>query len=75
MYKRQVSNLVERIDLSQTIGFDQFTDLNAKSRIRGQKNGTISMVLETSESGDLALCSLIDLLIAALNPFPDSTDK
>ena len=70
-----VSNLIERIDLSQTIGFDQFTDLKAKSRIRGQKNGTISMVLETSESGDLALCSLIDLLIAALNPFPDSTDK
>ena len=45
-----VSNLIERIDLSQTIGFDQFTDLKAKSRIRGQKNGTVSMVLETSES-------------------------
>ena len=65
------SNLIERIDLSQTVGFEQFTQLNAKSRIRGQKNGTMSMVLETSESGGSALCSLIDLLVAALNPFPE----
>jgi hypothetical protein len=64
------SNLIERIDLSQTIGFDQFTDLKATSRIRGQQNGTISMVLNTTESGGGALCSLVDLLVAALNPFP-----
>ena len=66
------SNLVERIDLSQSVGFDQFSKISAQSRTRG-KNGTISMVLETSESGGAALCSLIDLMVAALNPFPDST--
>tara|TARA_B110000495_G_scaffold133957_1_gene117187 strand:- start:472 stop:1149 length:678 start_codon:yes stop_codon:yes gene_type:complete len=64
------SNLIERIDLSQTIGFEQFTDLKATSRIRGKQNGTISMVLNTTESGGGALCSLVDLLVAALNPFP-----
>ena len=66
------SNLIERIDLSQSVGFDQFSKISAQSRTRGKQNGTISMVLETSESGGAALCSLIDLMVAALNPFPDS---
>ncbi len=67
------SNLIERIDLSQSVGFDQFSNISVQSRTRGKQNGTISMVLETSESGGPALCSLIDLLVAALNPFPDSS--
>ena len=67
------SNLLERIDLSQSVGFDQFSKISSQSRTKGKQNGTISMVLETSESGGPALCSLIDLMVAALNPFPDST--
>ena len=69
-----VSNLIERIDLSQTSGFDQFSELRVNSKIRNQKNGMFSMSLETSEPGGGALRSLIDLLVAALNPFPQNND-
>ena len=69
-----MSNLIERIDLSQTSGFDQFSELRVNSKIRNQKNGMFSMSLETSEPGGGALRSLIDLLVAALNPFPQNND-
>lgn len=67
------SNLIERIDLSQTIGFEQFENLKVTKKIRNQQNGIISMSLETTEVGGSALCSLIDLMVSALNPFPQTS--
>ena len=66
------SNLIERIDLSQTVGFDQFEGLKVTSKVLNKQNGSISMSLDSSEVGGDALCSLIDLLVAALNPFPST---
>jgi hypothetical protein len=68
-----VGNLIERIDLSQTIGFDQFENINASSTTKNQRVGTVVLSLESSESGGVAICSLIDLMVAALNPFPAET--
>jgi cell division protein FtsB len=65
-----VSNLIERIDLSQTVGFDQFNGITASSRVKNQSVGTLSVSLDTTETGGLAICSFIDLLVVALNPFP-----
>jgi hypothetical protein len=64
------SNLIERIDLSQTVGFEQFEGLKVTSKVLNKQNGSISMSLDSSEVGGDALCSLIDLMVAALNPFP-----
>ena len=66
-------NLIERIDLSQTIGFDQFENINASSTTKNQRVGSVVLSLDSSESGGVAICSLIDLLVAALNPFPAET--
>ena len=66
------SDLVKRIDLDKTIGFDQFTDLQASSKSSNQKSGRIICSLQTSETGGEAICSLIDLMVAAFNPFPSS---
>ena len=66
------SDLVKRIDLDKTIGFDQFTDLQASSKSSNQKSGRVSISLQTSETGGEAICSLIDLMVAAFNPFPSS---
>jgi hypothetical protein len=63
-------NLIERIDLSQTIGFDQFENIKASSTTKNQRVGSIALSLDSSESGGVAICSLIDLMVAALNPFP-----
>lgn len=66
-------DLIERIDLSSTSGFDQFDNLTVHQKIQNQRNGMISMSVDTTESGGQAICSLIDLLVAALNPFPDNS--
>ena len=66
-------DLIERIDLSSTSGFDQFDNLAVHQKIQNQRNGMISMSVDTTESGGQAICSLIDLLVAALNPFPDNS--
>lgn len=66
-------NLIERIDLSNTSGFDQFDNLTVHHKIQNQRNGVISMSVDTTESGGQAICSLIDLLVAALNPFPNNS--
>ena len=66
-------DLIERIDLSSTSGFDQFDNLAVHHKIQNQRNGMISMSVDTTESGGQAICSLIDLLVAALNPFPDNS--
>lgn len=66
-------NLMERIDLSNTSGFDQFDNLTVHHKIQNQRNGMISMSVDTNESGGQAICSLIDLLVAALNPFPNNS--
>lgn len=67
------SDLIYRIDLAQTFGFDQFVNLTAHRKIRNQRSGVIKMSVDTTESGGQAICSLIDLLVAALNPFPDDS--
>ena len=66
-------DLIERIDLSSTSGFDQFDNLTVHQKIQNQRNGMISMSVDTTESGGQAICSLIDLLVAALNPFPENS--
>ena len=66
-------DLIERIDLSSTSGFDQFDNLAVHQKIQNQRNGMISMSVDTTESGGQAICSLIDLLVAALNPFPENS--
>ena len=66
-------NLIERIDLSNTSGFYQFDNLTVHHKIQNQRNGMISMSVDTTESGGQAICSLIDLLVAALNPFPNNS--
>jgi len=66
-------NLIERIDLSQTLGFDQFENIKASSTTKNQRVGSIALSLDSSESGGVAICSLIDLVVSALNPFPIET--
>ena len=66
-------NLIERIDLSQTLGFDQFDNIKASSTTKNQRVGSVALSLDSSESGGVAICSLIDLMVFALNPLPDET--
>jgi predicted nucleic acid-binding Zn-ribbon protein len=66
-------NLIERIDLSQTLGFDQFDNIKASSTTKNQRIGSVALSLDSSESGGVAICSLIDLMVSALNPLPDET--
>jgi hypothetical protein len=66
-------NLIERIDLSQTLGFDQFDNIKASSTTKNQRVGSVALSLDSSESGGVAICSLIDLMVSALNPLPDET--
>jgi len=66
-------NLIERIDLSQTLGFDQFDNIKASSTTKNQRVGSVALSLDSTESGGVAICSLIDLMVSALNPLPDET--
>lgn len=66
-------NLIERIDLSQSLGFDQFDNIKASSTTKNQRVGSVALSLDSSESGGVAICSLIDLMVFALNPLPDET--
>ena len=67
-----VSQLIERINLSQTTGFEQFEEIKVNTKTKNQNVGILSLSLKTTESGGVAICSLIDLLIAALNPIPSA---
>ncbi len=66
-------NLIERIDLSQSLGFDQFDNIKASSTTKNQRVGSVALSLDSTESGGVAICSLIDLMVSALNPLPDET--
>jgi hypothetical protein len=43
------------------------------STTKNQRIGSVALSLDSSESGGVAMCSLIDLMVSALNPLPDET--
>ena len=73
LHFQTAGNLIERIDLSQTLGFDQFDNIKASSTTKSQRVGSVALSLDSTESGGVAICSLIDLMVSALNPLPDET--
>ena len=68
-----VSQILERVDLSKSKGFEIFRFKEFRKRLSGKTTGTFSLVLGTQEPGGSALRRTIDLLVEALNPLtPDS---
>ena len=69
---QSVVNVLERIDLKQSKGFEAFNSWDCVSRIQGARNGTFSLKAESSETGGASLRLAIDLLVESLNPFESS---
>jgi hypothetical protein len=68
-----VVQILERVDLSKSRGFEIFRSKEFRKRSTGKTKGTFSLVLGTQEPGGSALRRSIDLLVEALNPLsPDS---
>jgi hypothetical protein len=68
-----VVQILERVDLSKSQGFEIFRSKEFRKRLSGKTAGTFSLVLGTQEPGGSALRQSIDLLVEALNPLsPDS---
>ena len=68
-----VAQILERVDLSKSRGFEIFRSKEFRKRSTGKTKGTFSLVLGTQEPGGSALRRSIDLLVEALNPLsPDS---
>ena len=68
-----MSQILERVDLSKSKGFEIFRSKEFRKRLSGKTTGTFSLVLGTQEPGGSALRRTIDLLVEALNPLtPDS---
>ena len=63
-------NLLDRIDLSNSSGFEGFDpdSIDTGSRLRGNSTGVFSLKVNSKESGGDSLCLMIDLLVTALNP-------
>ena len=63
-------DLLGRIDLSKSSGFEGFDPDSVKSgsRLRGNSTGVFSFKVNSGKSGGDSLCLMIDLLVAALNP-------
>jgi hypothetical protein len=68
-----VAQILERVDLSKSKGFEIFRSKEFRKRLTGKTKGTFSLVLGTQEPGGSALRRSVDLLVEALNPLsPDS---
>ena len=65
-------NVLKKIDLKQSKGFDAFNSWDCTSRIQGARNGTFLLKAESSETGGASLRLAIDLLVESLNPFESS---
>ena len=63
-----VAQILERVDLSKSKGFELFRSKEFRKRFTGKTKGTFSLVLGTQEPGGSALRRCIDLLVEALNP-------
>ena len=63
-------DLLERIDLSKSSGFEDFDpdSVYSGSRVQGDSTGVFSLKVNSRKPGGESLCLLIDLLVAALNP-------
>ena len=63
-------NLLDRIDLSKSSGFEGFDpdSIDTGSRLRGNSTGVFSLKVNSKESGGDSLCLMIDLLVTAPNP-------
>ena len=64
------SDLLSRIDLTKSSGFESFdsASMDSGSQTRGKSNGIFTMKVKSDASGGKSLNLLIDLLVAALNP-------
>jgi hypothetical protein len=64
------SDLLSRIDLTKSSGFESFdsASMDSGSQTRGKSNGIFTMKVKSDASGGKSLSLLIDLLVAALNP-------
>tara|TARA_B100001094_G_scaffold289230_1_gene306019 strand:- start:1490 stop:4312 length:2823 start_codon:yes stop_codon:yes gene_type:complete len=68
-----VTQILERVDLSQSKGFEIFRSKEFRKRSKGKTKGTFSLALGTQEPGGSALRRSVDLIVEALNPLsPDS---
>ena len=63
-------DLLDRIDLSKSSGFEDFDpdSVYSGSRVQGNSTGVFSLKVNSRKPGGESLCLLIDLLVAALNP-------
>jgi len=68
-------DLLERIDLTKSTGFEGFDSdsIETGSRVRGNSTGFFKMKVKSSQSGGDSLSLMIDLLVAALNPLGKTT--
>ena len=68
-------DLLERIDLTKSTGFEGFDSgsIETGSRIRANSTGFFKMKVKSSQSGGDSLSLMIDLLVAALNPLGKTT--
>ncbi|MBN37391.1 MAG: hypothetical protein CMI29_02890 [Opitutae bacterium] len=68
-------DLLGRIDLSKSTGFEDFDpdSVGSGSRLRDNSTGVFSLNLNSRKSGGESLCLMIDFLVAALNPLGPPT--
>jgi len=68
-------DLLERIDLTKSTGFEGFDSdsIETGSRVRGNSTGFFKMKVKSNQSGGDSLSLMIDLLVAALNPLGKTT--
>ncbi|MEC9122820.1 MAG: hypothetical protein VX969_01655, partial [Verrucomicrobiota bacterium] len=68
-------DLLERIDLTKSTGFEGFDSdsIETGARVRGNSTGFFKMKVKSSQSGGDSLSLMIDLLVAALNPLGKTT--
>ena len=70
-----VSSTLERIDLTQSTGFEAFDTISVGKRQRGESQGSFSLDIKSNETGDKSLRLLVDLLVQALNPLNSASSE